>query len=68
MPVKSVVAVATVVVGSVMLMHPLTWKTELRKLQFSILREVTNTRSWGNPSIFQHRKVRPRAQAGRGDF
>ena len=55
MPIKEIMTVASLVLGGLIVTHPLTWRSEIRKVQFSILREVTSTRSWGNPSIFVHR-------------
>jgi hypothetical protein len=54
MPVDKLLTLASVIVAGIMVAHPFTWKLELRKLEYRMLREATDTRSWGNPSIFQY--------------
>jgi hypothetical protein len=53
-PIEKFVSIAAAIVFGLMITHPLTWRTHLLKLQYSILHEVSDTRSWGNPSIFKH--------------
>jgi hypothetical protein len=45
------------IVAGVMAIHPFTWKTELRKMEYSMFKEISNTRSWGNRDIFQYALV-----------
>ena len=64
MPIKEILVLASEIVAGVMATHPFTWKTELRKMECSMFKEISDTRSWGNPDIFQYA---PKAtQAGRG--
>ena len=56
MPVKGLIDFAWIVFFGIVVTHPLTFRAELRKVQYAILREVSDTRSWGNPSIFRHGK------------
>lgn len=51
---EKLMPLAMAAVISLYIQHPLTWRIELAKLQYSILKEVSGTRSWGNPSIFRH--------------
>jgi hypothetical protein len=55
-PIKELIALASAIMAGVMVTHPFTWKTEIRKLEYSMFKEVSDTRSWGNPSIFQYSK------------
>lgn len=34
--------------------HPMTFALELRKIELKILREASDTRSWGSPDIFHY--------------
>ncbi len=56
MPIKEIITIATVIIGA--------WSVtegragilkHVRKVQIQILREVSRTDTWGNPSIFQYR-------------
>lgn len=53
MQVDKLVPLATAIVLGTMIAHPFEWRMRLLKIQYTILREVTDTRSWGNPSIFK---------------
>ncbi|MCC7440554.1 MAG: hypothetical protein IT285_02910 [Bdellovibrionales bacterium] len=44
------IALATVM--GLWIQHPKTWRIELAKLEYSILKEVRRTDNWGCPSIF----------------
>lgn len=52
MPIKEIMTWATVLLAGIIATHPLTWRTEVRKIQIAILRDVGDTRSWGCPSVF----------------
>ena len=54
MPIEKIVALASGIVAGIALAHPFTWRAELRKLEYSMFKEISDTRSWGNPSIFQY--------------
>ena len=54
MPIKELVALATAFVMGMAAAHPRDYRMRLAKIQYAMLREVGNTRSWGNPSIFQY--------------
>ena len=43
--------IAFSVVMGLMVTHPRTCRVELAKLQYSILKEVTRTDNWGDPSL-----------------
>jgi hypothetical protein len=62
MPIEKIIALASVIVAGIMATHPFTWRTELRKLEYSMLKEVSDTRSWGNPSLFQYAPAAPLAR------
>jgi hypothetical protein len=52
MPIEKIIALASAIFAGIVATHPLTWRTEVRKLEYSMFKEVADTRSWGNPSIF----------------
>jgi hypothetical protein len=52
------VPIAFSVVMGLVVTYPRTWRVELAKLQYSILREATRTDNWGNPSLGHLRAVR----------
>jgi hypothetical protein len=56
MPIENLIKLAITIMVGIMITHPLTYTTEIRKIEFSILREIGDTRSWGNPSIFPENK------------
>jgi hypothetical protein len=58
MPVDKFVSLATAIVLGTMIAHPFDWRVRLLKVQYSILREVSDTRSLGNPSIFKPHHLR----------
>ena len=45
--------IALAYVVGLYLQHPKTWRIELAKVQYSILKEVRRTDNWGCPSIFK---------------
>lgn len=51
MPINEIMTVAALLLAGIIATHPLTWRTEVRKVQVAILRDVADTRSWGNPSL-----------------
>ena len=52
--------IAITVVMGLMVTHPRTWRVELAKLQYSILKEAIRTDNWGNPNVIFHQcKVKP---------
>lgn len=46
------VPIAMSVVMGLVLTYPRTWRVELAKLQYSILREATRTDNWGSVGIY----------------
>jgi hypothetical protein len=56
MPIEKIIALASAVFAGVVATHPLTWRVEVRKLEYSILKEVSDTRSWGTPSFEEARR------------
>ncbi len=54
MPIDKLIKLAIAVMTGIVISHPLTYMTEIRRIEFSILKEIGNTRSWGNPLIFQY--------------
>jgi hypothetical protein len=49
---EKAIPLAVAIVMGLYTQHPLTWRTELIKLEYSILKEVKGTSSWGCPSVF----------------
>lgn len=54
MPVKEFVTIATAFVFGMAALHPRDYKQRLWKIQYAILKEARDTRSWGKPLIFQY--------------
>jgi hypothetical protein len=54
MPVKELTNLAAVIVIGIAATHPMTFALELRKIELKILREASDTRSWGNPDIWHY--------------
>ena len=50
--VNGLVKVALAIMASIALSHPSTFKQEIGKLEYSILKECGKTNNWGDPSIF----------------
>ncbi len=50
--VNKLMSISVVVVLGLMLQYPKTWKVELAKLQYKILKDVGKTSNWGCPSIW----------------
>ena len=49
LPIDGLVKIAMGVVIGLMVAHPFTWRVELAKLEYRILKEATRTDNWGNP-------------------
>jgi hypothetical protein len=49
MPIKEILNLAFVIVLGIAVAHPMTFAHELRKIEYSILREASKTGNWGNP-------------------
>jgi hypothetical protein len=61
MPSKEIIALAAAIMGGIFITHPFGFANAIRKVEFSILREVTRTDNWGNPSLYHtHRYSSPR--------
>ena len=52
--IEKLMPIAFSVVMGLVATHPRTWRVELAKLQYSILKEATRTDNWGDPSIGFH--------------
>jgi hypothetical protein len=60
MPIREILALSVAVMGGIFIAHPLSFKSALRQVEFSILREVTRTDNWGDPSLYRtNRYMRP---------
>ncbi len=60
LPIDGLIKIAMGVVLGLMIAHPFTWRVELAKLQYRMLKEATDTQSWGNPSIWQQHRPNTR--------
>lgn len=58
LPVKELVTIATTVVLGMAALHPTNYKMRLWKLQFAMLKEVRDTRSWGTLPTFPYRPAK----------
>lgn len=52
--IEKLMPIAFSVVMGLVVTHPRTWRVELAKLQYSILREAIRTDNWGDPNIAFH--------------
>ncbi|MBS1958327.1 MAG: hypothetical protein JST80_02540 [Bdellovibrionales bacterium] len=55
---EKIVPLAAAFVIGLMTQHPLTWRMELKRVQYSMLRELSRTDNWGTPSPWAHVKRR----------
>ena len=55
LPIDSLFKIAVRFALLLAVVHPMTWRVELAKLEYRMLKEATDTRSWGNVSIWQQR-------------
>lgn len=55
--IQKCMGIALTTVLGLWLAHPATWRVELAKFQYSILKETISTQNWGNPSIFKHHRI-----------
>jgi hypothetical protein len=55
MPIEPLIKLSAAILIGIAITHPLNVTRAIRGIEFSILREATNTRSWGNPSIYPTR-------------
>lgn len=53
LPIDGLIKIAMGIVLGLMIAHPFTWRGELTKLQYRMLREGTRTDNWGNPLIWR---------------
>jgi len=56
MPIDKFISLALIIFTGICATHPMTAALELRKIELSILREASDTRSWGVPVIFPEGK------------
>ena len=61
--IESLIPVAVSVVVGLVITHPLTWRAELAKRQYSILKEITRTNNWGSPLLWKTVTKRPNKMA-----
>jgi hypothetical protein len=45
MPIEKIIALASAIFVGIVATHPLTWRAEVRKLEYSMFKEVADTRS-----------------------
>jgi hypothetical protein len=65
MPIKELVSVALMILTGICVTHPMNAALAIRKVELSILREASDTRSWGVPVIFPEGKsTRSAARSG----
>jgi hypothetical protein len=61
MPIKEIIALASMFVIGMAAAHPTDYMLRLRKIEYSILRDAARTDNWGSPSVFpkSHRRFAP---------
>ncbi|MCM2279343.1 MAG: hypothetical protein NDJ89_14810 [Oligoflexia bacterium] len=64
LPIKERVTIATAVVLGMAALHPTDYKMRLWKLQYSMLKEVRETRSWGTLPVIPFKPPRLPARKG----
>jgi hypothetical protein len=50
-PIKEFVALTVMILGGIYVAHPFDFQNEVRKVEASILKEISNTHNWGNPGF-----------------
>jgi hypothetical protein len=56
MPIKELVALSATILGGIFITHPFDFPNAVRQVEFSILKEMGRTNSWGNPSLWRHNR------------
>jgi len=56
MPIREFINLSLLILTGICITHPMTAALEIRKIELSILREASDTRSWGVPVIFPEGK------------
>jgi len=51
---KELINLAVAIVLGIAATHPMTFALELRKIEWRIMREASDTRSWGSPDIWHY--------------
>jgi hypothetical protein len=57
MPIEPLIKLSAAILIGLAITHPMNVSRAIRGVEFSVLREITNTRSWGNPSIHPPRRA-----------
>jgi hypothetical protein len=63
MPIKEIMALAATIMGAIFITHPLSFEATIHRLERSMLRELSRTDNWGDPSIYHGNRY---MQAPRG--
>lgn len=56
MPIKELVALSAVIMAGIFITHPFTFPSAVRQVEFSILKEMGRTDTWGDPSLWHHNR------------
>jgi hypothetical protein len=56
MPIKELLALSVMIMGSIFVAHPFDFQNAIRKVEVSILKEISRTDNWGDPSFSGARK------------
>lgn len=56
MPTKELLALSFTILGGLFITHPHDFVHTVHKVEYSMLRELTRTDNWGNPSLFRRNK------------
>ena len=56
MPIRELLALTIIIMGGIFVAHPFDFHNAIRKVEVSILREVSRTDNWGDPSFSGARK------------
>ena len=57
MPIKEILGLTIIILGGIAATHPLNFSNEVRKVEFSILKEASRTNNWGDLSFAAKKKV-----------
>jgi hypothetical protein len=60
MPTKELLAATVLILTGIFVTHPLTFTNSVRGVEFSILKEVTRTDTWYDPSLFHSNRYTKR--------
>ena len=53
--IELIIPIAASAAVALLVRYPATWRVELAKIQYSMLKDLSRTDNWGNPSLYYGR-------------